>query len=104
MAASVSITTGPEVPGNRKMVMGTITLDSSYVTGGEPVTLAQLGLSRLDFLNVSAGVGYLPAWDGSVTTPKILVYRQTAATSALIEVPNTTDVSTVTVRFLAYGA
>ena len=104
MAASVSITTGPEVPGNRKMVVGVITLDNSYATGGEPVTLAQLGLSRLDFLNVTAGIGYLPTWDGSLTSPKILVYRQTAATGAFAEVPSTTDMSATTVRFLAYGA
>lgn len=104
MAASVSIVTGPEVPGNRKMVSGVITLDSSYPTGGEAVTLAQLGLSRLDFLCLTAGVGYLPTWDGSVSAPKVLVYRQTAATGALAEVPNTTDMSTTTIRFLAYGA
>lgn len=104
MAASVSITTGPEVPGNRKMVSGVITLDSSYVTGGEPVTLAQLGLSRLDFLCLTAGIGYLPTWDGSTTAPKVLVYRQTAATGAFAEVPATTDMSATTVRFLAYGA
>lgn len=104
MAASVSITTGPEVPGSRKEVVGVITLDSSYVTGGEAVTLAQLGLSRLDYLVVTAGVGYLPTWDGSLTSPKILVYRQTAATGAFVEVPATTDVSAVTVRFLAIGA
>lgn len=104
MAASVSITTGPEVPGNRKMVSGVITLDSSYVTGGEAVTLAQLGLSRLDFLCLTAGIGYLPTWDGSTTAPKVLVYRQTAATGAFAEVPNTTDMSATTVRFLAYGA
>jgi hypothetical protein len=104
MAASVSITTGPEVPGNRKMVVGVITLDSSYVTGGEAVTLAQLGLSRLDFLCLTAGIGYLPTWDGSTTSPKVLVYRQTAATGAFAEVPNTTDMSATTVRFLAYGA
>ena len=104
MAASVAITAGPEVPGNRKQVIGVITFDSSYATGGEEVTLAQLGLSRLDYLIVTAGIGYLPTWDGSLTTPKVLLYRQTAATNALIEVPSTTDMSATTVRFLAIGA
>ena len=104
MAASVAITQPPEVPGNRKQVVGVITLDSSYVTGGEPVTLAQLGLTRLDFLILTAGVGYLPTWDGSTSSPKVLVYRQTAATGAFAEVPNTTDMSATTVRFLAVGA
>jgi len=104
MAASVSITTGPEVPGSRKEVVGVITFDSSYATGGEAVTLAQLGLSRLDYLIVTAGIGYLPTWDGSLTTPKVLLYRQTAATGAFAEVPSTTDMSATTVRFLAIGA
>lgn len=104
MAASVSITTGPEVPGSRKEVVGVITFDSSYATGGEAVTLAQLGLSRLDYLVVTAGIGYLPTWDGSLTTPKVLLYRQTAATGAFAEVPSTTDMSSTTVHFLAIGA
>lgn len=104
MATSVSITTGPEVPGSRKEVVGVITFDSSYATGGEEVTLAQLGLSRLDYLVVTAGIGYLPTWDGSLTTPKVLLYRQTAATGAFAQVPSTTDMSATTVRFLAIGA
>lgn len=104
MALSVSISIGPEVPGSRKEVYGAITFDSSYLTGGEPATLAQLGLNRLDWLQVAAGNGYLATWDGSTTTPKVLLYRQTAATGALVEVPSTTDVSTVVVRFRAVGA
>ena len=104
MAASVAISFGPEVPGSRKEVFGVITFDSSYATGGEAVTLAQLGVNRLDWLQVTAGAGYLPVWDGSASTPKVLLYRQTAATGALVEVPSTTDVSTVTVRFRATGA
>ena len=104
MAASVSISYGPEVPGSRKETIGVSTFDSSYATGGEAVTLSQLGLTRLDWLNLNAGAGYLPVWDGSTSTPKVLLYRQTAATGALVEVPRTTDVSTVTVRFIATGA
>jgi hypothetical protein len=53
---------------------------------------------------VTAGIGYLPTWDGSLTSPKVLLYRQTAATSAFIQVPSTTDMSATTVRFLAIGA
>jgi hypothetical protein len=104
MAASVAISFGPDVPGSRRHSYGTITFDSSYDTGGEAITLAQLGLSRLDWLEVSSGTGYLAAWDGSTSTPKVLLYRQTAATGALVEVPSTTNVSTVTVKFRATGA
>lgn len=103
MAATTTINTGPEVPGNRKITTATVTFDSSYATGGEAITLIDLGLLRLDHLVVDAGAGYLAKWDGSTTAPKILLYRQTAATSALVEVPSTTDVSTISVKVLALG-
>lgn len=104
MPASVSIVNGPEVPGNRKIVTASVTFDSSYVTGGEAISASSLGLVRLDFLLVDAGAGYLARWDGSLSNPKILLFRQTAATGALAEVPNTTDVSAVVVNVLAFGA
>jgi len=104
MAASTVINTGPEVPGNRKITTATVTFDSSYATGGEAVALIDLGLVRLDHLVVDAGAGYLAQWDGSLTAPKILLYRQTAATGALVQVPSTTDVSAVSVKVLAFGA
>jgi hypothetical protein len=104
MAVSTTILTGPEVPGNRKLVTATITFDSSYVTGGEPLVLADLGLSRVDFITVSSGQGYHGAWDGSLTAPKILAYRQTSATGALVEVPSTTDLSAINFKVLVLGA
>jgi len=102
--ATAAITFGPEVPGSRKESYGVITFDSSYPTGGEAFTPAEFGLSRLDFLQVSGATGYVAAWDGSTSAPKVLLYRQTAATGALVEVPDTTNVSTVTVRYRAVGA
>lgn len=86
-----------------KFVFGTVTLDSSYPTNGEPVTPADFGLERLWDLHIQAR-GYVAVWDGAgATTSKVLLYRQTAATSALIEVPNATDLSTVVGRFTAIG-
>jgi len=104
VAATTTIVYGPEVPGSRKQTTATVLFDSSYATGGEAVTIGDLGFTRLDWLSVAAGNGYLAAWDGSLTAPKILLYRQTTATGALVEVPSTTDVSTITVRLLAFGA
>lgn len=106
MAASVAVTWGPEVPGNRKQVIGTVTFDSSYATGGEAVSLTDLGLNRLDWLSVSTTDGYVPAWDGSTSAPKIKLYWVDTTTdgAALAQVPSTTDVSAVVVRFLALGA
>jgi len=106
MAASVSIVTGPEVPGNRKFVTATVTFDSSYATGGEAITLSSLGLDRLDFIWAVTQDGYVPAWDGSTTAPKIKLFWVDTTTdgAALAEVPSTTNVSTVVVRIFAFGA
>lgn len=106
MAASVAVTYGPEVPGNRKVVHGTVTFDSSYPTGGEAVSLADLGLNRLDWLETLTTDGYVPAWDGSVSAPKIKLFwvDTTVDGAALAEVASTTDASAVVVRFRATGA
>lgn len=106
MAATVSVTYGPEVPGNRKVVHGTVTFDSSYPTGGEDVTLADLGLNRLDWLETLTTDGFVPAWDGSVSAPKIKLFWVDTTTdgAALAEVVSTTNVATTVVRFRATGA
>lgn len=106
MAASVAITFGPEVPGSRKEVRGVITFDASYPTGGEAVALADLGLNRLDWLDVTTVNGNVPAWDGSTSAPKVKLYWVDTTTDGapLAEVPSTTDVSATTVRFTAIGA
>jgi hypothetical protein len=106
MAASVSVTYGPEVPGNRKVVHGTVTFDSSYPTGGEAVSLANLGLNRLDWLECLTTDGFVPAWDGSTSAPKIKLFwvDTTVDGAALAEVTATTDASAVVVRFRATGA
>jgi hypothetical protein len=106
MAATVSVVTGPEVPGNRKFVTATVTFDSSYATGGEAITASSLGLNRLDFIWAVTQDGYVPSWDGSTTAPKIKLYWVDTTTdgAALAEVPSTTDVSAVVVRVFAFGA
>jgi hypothetical protein len=106
MAATVSILTGPEVPGNRKFVTATVTFDSSYPTGGEAISLVSLGLDRLDFLWAVTTDGYVPAWDGSTTAPKVELFWVDTTTdgAALAEVTSTTNVSTVVARIFAFGA
>lgn len=106
MAASVSIVTGPEVPGNRKFVTATVTFDSSYATGGEAISLTSLGLNRLDFMWAVTQDGFVPSWDGSSTAPKVKLFWVDTTTdgAALAEVPSTTDVSAVVVRIFAFGA
>ena len=106
MPASVSVVTGPEVPGNRKFVTATVTFDSSYPTGGEAISVLSLGLNRLDFIWAVTQDGYVPSWDGSLTAPKIKLFWVDTTTdgAALAEVPSTTNVSTVVVRVFAFGA
>jgi hypothetical protein len=106
MAATVSVVTGPEVPGNRKFVTATVTFDSSYVTGGEAITASSLGLDRLDFIWAVTQDGYVPSWNGSTTAPKIKLYWVDTTTdgAALAEVASTTDVSAVVARIFAFGA
>ena len=106
MAASVSIVTGPEVPGNRKFVTATVTFDSSYPTGGEAISLISLGLDRLDFIWAVTQDGYVPSWDGSTTAPKIKLFWVDTTTdgAALAELPATTNASSVVARIFAFGA
>ena len=102
--AAVTINFGPEVPGSRKEVLGVITFDSSYPTGGEDFTPAEFGLSRLDFLQVSGANGYVAVWDGSTSAPKVLMFSQNGSTGALTQAANGANLSTVTARFRAVGA
>ena len=109
MAASVSIVTGPEVPGNRKFVTANVTFDSSYATGGEAISASSLGLTRLDFMWVSPSDGYVAQWDGSLTTPKIKLFGTNkdvvgVTTGPLTEVASAVDVSSVVVQVFAFGA
>lgn len=74
---------------------------SSYTTGGEALTLAELQMGRIETIEVDMiASGYVTQWDKSLTAPKFLSYRQTAATSALVEVPATTDVGTYRVTVI----
>lgn len=109
MAASVSVVTGPEVPGNRKFVTADVTFDSSYATGGEAISVSSLGLTRLDFMWVSPSDGYVAQWDGSLTNPKIKLFGTNkdvvgVTTGPLTEVASGFNVSTNTVKVFAFGA
>ena len=107
MAATVTVT-NRKVDGNEVEVRGTIAFDSSYPTGGEAITLGALGLSTLKALYPFPFAGFVSAWDGSKTAPKVLLYWVDTSTdgAALAQVTDETDVaSAVTaVPFIAYGS
>lgn len=77
--------------------------DSSYTTGGTVGVAAKLGFAPeklLCLIPLSHG-GYI--WDYDPGTDKLKMYQQSAATGALTEVPNTTNLSGTVYRALALG-
>ena len=90
------------VPGNNKYVIKRILFDSSYATGGEALTPTTLGLEQIHImLTSSEDNGYVAEYDYS--GEKLVLYEAGADGAALDEVANTTDVSAVYVRIIAYG-
>jgi hypothetical protein len=90
---ALTLTETKVIPGEQSEseVYGTISFlaGDTYTTGGFDVT-AQIPGSREYEVAIASSKGYLVYYDGA---GKFLLYRQTAATSALVEVPNATDVS-----------
>lgn len=83
---------------SKALVLGTVTGDSSYPSNGWALDApGDLGYSK--FIPAGGGGGYVGQWDK--TNQKLKAFRQSAATSALTEVPNTTDLSAVAFDFIA---
>jgi hypothetical protein len=95
MAATATITSRDKTI-NRKIVYGTVVLDSSYATGGESITPASLGLGQIDFITFTNASGYRYEFD--YTNNKIMSY-----TSGGTETTSTTDLSSITARYMAIG-
>lgn len=91
MALTLTETKVIQVGTNESLVYGTITFAAAdtYTTNGFDVT-AQIPGSREYEEAQGSSNGYLVKYDGA---GKFKLFRQTAATSALVEVPNATDVS-----------
>lgn len=88
--------------GSRRVTVTDVTLDSSYPTGGEAITAAQLGLSTVLFAfcnvkAVSGTVNVANAYYDSANS-KIKVYDETPA-----EVANAASLASVVIRVMAYG-
>lgn len=90
--------------GSERATYGTITFDSSYPTGGEAYTNREMGLGTINSLQLEQDDGYIPYWDN--TNSKIKLFwadYDAVADGALIEVADTTDVSSVIVKWRAWG-
>jgi hypothetical protein len=102
MAVSVTLDQRPKVVGDEMRSRATVTLDSSYPTGGEPLTPRELGLRYVNFaLCTVSAVG------GSVNVAqvhydkaneKLKLFDETPA-----EVANAADVSGIKVQVIAFG-
>jgi hypothetical protein len=104
MAVTVNSPIYPATPpGNHRLAIASFTGDSSYPTGGYPVTLAAWGFSN--YLEHSE-VGFAPG-----TTSYIVKYNKgtgslqffTATSGGFAEVTNGTNLSTYTVAVTAFG-
>jgi hypothetical protein len=91
--------------GNERGVRVDITFDASYVTNGEPLTAADLGLARVNQLISDQGglgtdFGRVIQYDRD---NELLLAFEGNGTAPLREVPNATDLSDLTVRVTALG-
>lgn len=111
MGAATLALTGSRVPrqgvksasaGTSTFAVGTVTMSSSYATNGDTGDWGTIGVigNRDDttgkaptFVGLFPSAGYIPVWDA--TNKKVIVYQQSAATGALTQVANTTDLHTV---------
>ena len=90
------------VPGNNKYIIKRIQFDSSYETNGESLTATQLGLESIHMVIIETeSSGYVAQYD--YTNSKVEVYEAGGDDAALDEVANTTDLSALYARVLAFG-
>lgn len=88
--------------GNKRQTHGTITFDSSYLTGGEAIAAAAVGLGLIENLQLKQGEdGLVASWDR--TNGTILLYDESGSDGALSEVGSGTNQSAVVLDFIAVG-
>ncbi len=91
--------------GDKQVVIFDVDFDSSYPTGGESLPATDLGMSNIDILIPTPKSGYVFEYDYS--NEKLKAYYadyDASSDGALIEVANTTNLSSVTdVRCIAIG-
>jgi hypothetical protein len=105
MAVSVAKNRTDTVGRYSKYTTGTITFDSSYPTGGEALLPTDVGLSsKVEFISVSPAGGYIFEYDYS--NEKVKAFNPTSdvtAPTVAKEVANSSNLSTVTARYIAFG-
>lgn len=86
--------------GRQNLALVDVTLSSSYATNGDTFDFATIGLIGVQplFVDAAPNAGYVVFYDRA--NKKFKVFQQSAATGALTEVPNTTNLSAVVIRCL----
>jgi hypothetical protein len=85
-----------------------VAFDSSYPTGGEALSAANLGLNAVDALLIEQQSGFSVEWVRS--TSKLLARRvpaadgNAAAAQAMAEVDAAVNLSTLTIHVVAFGS
>jgi hypothetical protein len=90
----------PQPLGSQKVTINTVVLDSSYPTGGSPLTPAQLGLTVVLFVIASmqtVGAGGVSEVSYNSATSKLQAWSSTA------EIANATVLSANTAQIVAFG-
>lgn len=104
MAATITVLDKWSIGATKTEYLLNIDFDSSYPTGGEAIDIS--ANERLAFVGAQPTSGYVFQWDAA--NQKLLAYygdNNNAADGPLIEVPNTTDLSSLTgVRARAIGS
>lgn len=105
MAVTTTRTQKQRVPGNQKFTVTSVTFDSSYAEGGEPLTAAQLGLTKVDFAmcNLTNGTEASEKWVMApfYTPSTSKIHLQDAKTGK--ELAKEVNCEKVTVTVVAFG-
>ncbi len=103
MAITVNVDKVEQV-GNSFLFWGSATFDASYPTGGEAFAITSpVKIEKIDQLRANGG-GYVGEWDAANQKLKAMYSdNNNAADGPLIQVPDTTDLSAVTVGFIGVG-
>lgn len=90
----------PSIVASERATVTEVTFDSSYPTGGEPLTAADLGLTKVDFAIATlktAGTGSVTQVWYDIANSKLMAF------AAAAQIANTTDLSAVTAQVVAFG-
>lgn len=105
MAVSTKVVDTARVPGSRRQTVSEVTLDSSYLEGGEPLTPKELGLTSVAwaFCNILNGTEAeaSPILSCKYNVEKQLLEAISAKTQKAME--SAKDLGKVVVQVVAYG-